>query len=93
MGEGSPNVEGDAVARLDHPGPEVSGVILAEESRNIRAEVMERLVRMHFQRMPVYTLESFYETQWRRVPVRNIDAVVAVADRLPVDRGFTRMPI
>ena len=68
-----PVVEGGAVERLDQPGADVSGVILAEETRNIRPEVMERLVRMHFQQMPVYTLESFYETQWRRVPVRNID--------------------
>ena len=72
-GDGSPVVEGDISAWLDHPGAEVSGVILAEETRLIRTEVMDRLVRMHFQRMPVYTLESFYETQWRRVPARNID--------------------
>ncbi len=72
-GEGSPVVEGEAVARLDQPGAEVSGVIIAEETRRIQPEIMDRLVRMHFQRMPVYTLESFYETQWRRVPARNID--------------------
>ena len=72
-GEGSPVVEGDALAWLDQPGAEISGVILAEETRNIRPEIMDRLVRTHFQRMPVYTLETFYETQWRRVPARNID--------------------
>ena len=57
-------------------------MILAEKIPNLRPEVVERLVRMHFQRTPVYTLESFYETHWRRVPVRNIEPV------WPLQMGF-----
>lgn len=81
-GEGSPVVEDDPVAQLDGLGAEVSGVILAEELPRLRPEVIERLVRMHFQRTPVYTMESFYETHWRRVPVRSIDPA------WPLQMGF-----
>lgn len=82
LGEGSPRVEGNAAAHLEALGPESSGVILAEELGRLRPELLERLVRLHFQKTPVYTLESFYETHWRRVPVHTIDPV------WPLQMGF-----
>ena len=58
-GEGSPVVEQNAAVQLDQLGLEVSGVILAEELSCFRPEIIDRLVRMHFQKTPVYTLEIF----------------------------------
>ncbi len=81
-GEGSPVVEADPTAQLDTLGTNVSGVILAEKIPNLRPDVVDRLVRMHFQRTPVYTMESFYETYWRRVPVRSIEPA------WPLQMGF-----
>jgi exopolysaccharide biosynthesis polyprenyl glycosylphosphotransferase len=57
-------------------------VILAESIDRLSPELIERLVRTQFQRTRVYTLESFYESHWRHVPVHNIDPV------WPLQMGF-----
>ena len=82
MGKEGPVVEDNAGVQLDRLGAEVSGVILAEELGRFHPGVIEHLVRMHFLKTPVYTLESFYETQWRRVPVNSIDPA------WPLQTGF-----
>ncbi len=68
-GEESPVIEGDAVERLHALGSEHDGVIVAEGVDDLSAEVRDTLVRIHFEKVPVYTLETFYETHWRMVPV------------------------
>ncbi len=59
-----------------------SGVILADRVDRIPPELVERLVRTQFQKTRVYTIESFYESQWRYVPVDAIDPV------WPLQTGF-----
>ena len=81
-GPDSPRVEGDAIARLGELGPESSGVIMAAPPGVLSPALLDRLVRLHFQRVPVYTLESFYETHWRRVPAHALDPV------WPLQMGF-----
>ena len=81
-GEGSPVIEADPITQLDGLGADVSGVIVAAKIPDLRPDVVDRLVRMHFQRTPVYTMESFYETYWRRVPVRSIEPA------WPLQMGF-----
>ncbi len=44
--------------------------------------LLNRLIRTQFQRTRVYTLESFYETHWRYVPLEAIDPV------WPLQTGF-----
>ena len=51
-----------------------SGVVLAEDHRCLSGDLMEWLSRLHYEKIPVYTLETFYGRYWRRVPVRAIDA-------------------
>ena len=72
-GPDSPIVEGGLLAKLGHLDRRYSGVILAESVDRLSPELIERLVRTQFQRTRVYTLESFYESHWRHVPVHNID--------------------
>lgn len=60
----------DKLAQLDR---RYSGVILAESVDRLSQELIERLVRTQFQRTRVYTLESFYEANWRHVPMHTID--------------------
>jgi exopolysaccharide biosynthesis polyprenyl glycosylphosphotransferase len=72
-GSGSPIIEGDLAAKLANLNERYSGVVLAERVDRIRPELIEHLVRTQFQRTRVYTLESFYEAHWRRVPVQSID--------------------
>ena len=44
-------------------------MIGAEGAADLPAELRDTLVRIHFEKVPVYTLETFFETQWRMVPV------------------------
>ena len=81
-GPGSPLVEGDIETKLARLGRNYSGVILADRIDRIPEKLVERLVRTQFQRTRVYTIESFYETHWRYVPVDAIDPV------WPLQTGF-----
>ncbi len=81
-GPGSPMIEGDVETKLGRGGTHYSGVILADRVDRIPPELLERLVRTQFQRSRVYTLESFYESHWRYVPLDAIDPV------WPLQTGF-----
>ena len=81
-GIGTPAVEGDPAFQLEDLGGETSAVILADDPRNLGSGILDRLVRMHFLKVPVYTLESFYESHWRRMPVYDLAAT------WPLHMGF-----
>ena len=72
-GPGSPMIEGDLATKLSRLGQGYSGVIVAERIDQLRPELLERLVRTQFQKVRVYTLESFHEAHWRHVPVHALD--------------------
>jgi len=81
-GPGSPLIEGDLSAKLDDMSRRYSGIILAERADRIRPDLLDRLIRTQFQRIRVYTLESFYEAHWRQVPAHSIDPL------WPMQTGF-----
>lgn len=81
-GPGSPIVEGDLKAKLSNPSKRYSGIILAESMDQIPPDLLNRLVRVQFHRIRVYTLESFYEAHWRQVPSHSIDPF------WPIQAGF-----
>ena len=72
-GPGSPLIEGDLSAKLDDLSRRYSGIILADGADRIRPDLLDQLIRTQFQRIRVYTLESFYEAHWRQVPAHSID--------------------
>src|SRR5437660_747330 len=72
-GPNSPTIEGDLSAKLDDLSWRYSGIILADRADRIRPDLLDRLIRTQFQRIRVYTLESFYEAHWRQVPAHSID--------------------
>jgi len=72
-GEGSPIVQGNLGEKLSSIGNGYSGIILAERPNALSTHLLERLVHAQFQETRVYTLESFYETQWRYVPLGIVD--------------------
>ena len=72
-GPGSPLIEGDLSAKLDDMSRRYSGIILADRADQISPDLLDRLIRTQFQRIRVYTLESFYEAHWRQVPTHSID--------------------
>ena len=79
---GSPIIEGDLAEKLANLSQSYTGIILAEPPKSLDAESLECLVRAQFQQVRVYTLESFYETHWRYVPLDLIDPV------WPLEGGF-----
>ena len=81
-GEGSPIIEGGLDLKLGNLQNAYSGIILAEKIKRLPSDLLERLVRTQFQRTRVYTLESFYETHWRYVPLDVVDPV------WPLQTGF-----
>ncbi len=72
-GAGSPIIESGIEERLAQIDRRYSGVILASAPSELGPTMLDRLVRTQFQRTRVYTLESFYETHWRHVPLHTID--------------------
>jgi exopolysaccharide biosynthesis polyprenyl glycosylphosphotransferase len=81
-GEGSPIVQGSLAGKLNHLSERYSGIILAEKANSLSTQLLERLVRAQFHQTRVYTLESFYETHWRYVPLDIVDPV------WPLQTGF-----
>jgi len=81
-GEGSPIVQGNLAGKLSHLSDRYSGIILAEKANSLSIQLLERLVRAQFHQTRVYTLESFYETHWRYVPLGIVDPV------WPLQTGF-----
>jgi exopolysaccharide biosynthesis polyprenyl glycosylphosphotransferase len=72
-GEGSPIVQGNLETKLHNLDKRYSGIILAETASSLSAQLLERLVHAQFQETRVYTLESFYETHWRYLPLGIVD--------------------
>jgi exopolysaccharide biosynthesis polyprenyl glycosylphosphotransferase len=72
-GEGSPVVQGNLTSKLANLSNLYSGIILAERASSLHTELLERLVYAQFRETRVYTLESFYETQWRYLPLGIVD--------------------
>jgi hypothetical protein len=82
-GEGSPIVQGNLAAKLNNLDKRYSGIILAAKASSLRTQLLERLVHAQFQETRVYTLESFYETEWRYLPLGIIDPF------WPLQSGFS----
>src|SRR5437763_6406345 len=72
-GAGSPRIQGNCAGKLENLDHQYSAVILAEKIGGLSKNLIESLARTQFQRARVYTLESFYETYWRHVPLNAID--------------------
>ena len=47
---------------------EHEGILLACSTESIRNEILTSLVAVHFQELPVYTMHSFFEAYWQKMP-------------------------
>jgi exopolysaccharide biosynthesis polyprenyl glycosylphosphotransferase len=72
-GDGSSIVQGNLLAKLDNLDDRYSGIVLAERASSLDRQLLERLVHAQFRETRVYTLEAFYETQWRYLPLGIVD--------------------
>ena len=75
-------MQGNLAGKLNALGERYSGIILAEKANSLSTQFLECLVRAQFHQTRVYTLESFYETHWRYVPLDIVDPV------WPLQTGF-----
>ena len=53
---------------------ESCGVVLATDGAQIPKDLTDWLTRLHYEEVPVYTIETFYEQHWRRVPTHVIES-------------------
>ena len=65
--------EDEVIAELGTFSPFVEGIVVTLPLGELGEGLRDRLVRIHFQQMPVYTLDTFYETFWRRIPVLSLN--------------------
>jgi exopolysaccharide biosynthesis polyprenyl glycosylphosphotransferase len=66
-GDGSPIIQGDLIKELKSFGDQIDAVIMAEDRRGLKNEVLEKLIYCHFQDIPVYSVEEFYEHYFNKI--------------------------
>ena len=71
-GPGSPAVDPHWERRIALVGSRYDAVILARSPSELPAPLTERLVDIHFNQIPVFTVEAFFEHYWRRVYLRSV---------------------
>lgn len=75
-GEESPELKAAAphlLPHLDHESaPTYEGIVVAADLTRLHPEVIRRLGIIHFEEMPVFSMESFYKTYWTRIPLHKI---------------------
>lgn len=73
-GEGTPAPIVEAAHLLPHLDQESAGgyeaIVVAADLDRLNPEVARRLAVIHFDELPVYTMESFYEKYWVRIPLQ-----------------------
>jgi exopolysaccharide biosynthesis polyprenyl glycosylphosphotransferase len=65
----------DVVARIELGELAADAIILRESSGNLPAGLPDRLMRLHFDGVPTYTLERYHEQVWRKIPLYRINPV------------------
>ncbi len=53
----------------------VDAIVLRESAHNLPPDLPDRLMRLHFQGIPTYTLELFHEVIWRKIPLYRINPI------------------
>ena len=75
-GEGSPELDVSAAHLLPQlETGNISGyeaIILATRFSHLDGRVLKRLGEIHFEELPVYLMEAFYESYWNKIPLELI---------------------
>ena len=51
----------------------VEAIILRETSRELQADIAQRLVHLYFGGIPTYTLELFHQVHWQKIPLYRLN--------------------
>ena len=72
-GEGTPAPFVEAAHLLPHldreSAADYEAVVVAADLSKIDANILHRLGVINFEEIPVYTMETFYESYWKRIPI------------------------
>ena len=68
----SPLVEENLEEVLAKDPASVESIVLAEDTSNIPVNLLRKLVSVHFSRIPVQTLDTFFARQWKMVPTGHV---------------------
>ena len=71
-GPGSPAVDPQWQRRIGLVGSRYDFVILARRPSELPPELTGRLIDVHFNQIPVLSVEAFFERYWRRVYLRGV---------------------
>jgi len=75
-GPGTPELRVEASHILPHfdreTGVSYEAIILAADVASLEPKVIQRLGVIHFEEMPVYSIETFYENYWSKIPLELI---------------------
>jgi exopolysaccharide biosynthesis polyprenyl glycosylphosphotransferase len=71
-GPGSPAFDPHWERRINRVGSRYDAVILARAPSELPIELTERLIDIHFHQTPVFTVDAFFECNWRRVYLRGV---------------------
>ena len=71
-GPGSPAVDPHWERRINRVGSRYDAVILARAPSELPIKLTERLIDIHFHQTPVFTVDAFFECNWRRVYLRGV---------------------
>jgi exopolysaccharide biosynthesis polyprenyl glycosylphosphotransferase len=71
----------------------VEAIVLRESSAALTSTAAESLVELFFKGVPTYTLELFYETYWRKIPLYRVNHVWLFQEGFEIarNRAFERV--
>jgi len=67
---------------MAQPENNYEAILVAADGNNLSQDVLALLAKVHFQDIPVYSLTSFYEAYWEKMPVHLLSAT------WPLQTGF-----
>ena len=65
---------------------EFEGIVLTDPPENYPASLLEKLARLHFLRIPVYSEDTFYSDVWRKESVHRLDHSWAIRQNFQLAR-------
>ena len=85
----SPRIECNSIEQLVSPKLDYDAVILADDRRGMDKELTKKLIELHFSQTHVFSLETFYEEYFQKIPS------FILSPQLLLQKGFhlARRPI
>lgn len=76
----------DILERIERGELAVEAIVLRESNRDLPDETAQRLMRLHFNGVPTYTLELFHQTYWRKIPLYRLNPTWLFQEGFPIAR-------